>query len=155
RLTPLQSVNRQLRALANGEIADIRFWEYCNVSNALPALDASDAVLSSTAHLRATFDSTFGRGKLVAACPMIVAPGAHYPPNAAVKVDGNRPTVSAGGWEERKLIRHDNVWRQDLTDLDWTNVLAHFKIEGLPPLPVDGLIPNLHAMSAVLDRTAT
>src|SRR3954467_8980927 len=88
-ITPVQAANRQLAALADGDPAAIRAWEYCDVTNALPALDASDGVLSSTARLRAAFDKTYGPGQLVNLCPTIAAPGVHLPEGTSAKIEDN------------------------------------------------------------------
>src|SRR5262249_44399085 len=119
-----------------------------------PALEAGDEVLSATARLRAAFDHAYGPGQLVKLSPTIAAPGAHFPADAKVKIDGDHATVTAPGWQERQMIRVNNVWKQDLTELDWTKVLEQYKAEGSSPLPVDRLVPNLQAMTATLDKTA-
>jgi predicted choloylglycine hydrolase len=152
-LEPIQAANRQLAALAEGDLAAISSWEYCDVTNALPALKASDGVLAATGRLRIAFDKTYGAGRLVKVCPTIAAPGAHLPLHATAKIEGDRATVTAPHWQERKMIRVNNVWRQDLTDLDWSDVVGHFKLDGEPPLPVERLVTNLRAMEAILDRT--
>src|SRR5262249_3065337 len=70
-LDPIQAANRQLAALAEGDLAAITFWEYCEVTNALPALKASDGVLAATGRLRIAFDKAYGPGRLVKVCPTI------------------------------------------------------------------------------------
>src|SRR5215831_1805364 len=147
-LDPVQAANRQLAALVSGDQAEISSWEYCDVTNALPALDASDAVLAATARLRIAFDNAYGAGRLVKLCPTIAAPGAHLPANAAVKIDGDRAKITAPNWEEREMIRVKNVWRQDLSDLDWSKVVEKYKLDGEPPFPVDRLVTNMRAMEA-------
>jgi predicted choloylglycine hydrolase len=153
-INPLQAVNRELAAIADGDPLSIRAWEYCDVTNAFPALDACDVVVSATAQVRKAFDKAYGAGRLRRLCPAIVAPGKHYPAEASVKIEGDHATVSAPGWDEQKLIRVNNVWKQDLTGLDWAEVLAHFKQDGCVALPVERLVPNLQAMAAILNHTA-
>lgn len=152
-LDPIQAANRQLAALAEGDVAEISSWEYCDVTNALPALKASDEVLAATGRLRIAFDKAFGAGRLVKMCPTIAAPGAHLPSNATVKIDRDRATITAPHWQERKMIRVNSVWRQDLTDLDWSEAVQRFRLDGEPPLPVEHLVSNMRAMEAILERT--
>jgi hypothetical protein len=150
---PIEAANRQLSAIARGDVEEIRSWEYCDVTNALPGLRAGDEVLAATARMRIAFDKEYGAGRLVKVCPMIASPGSHIPTDARVKIDGYRATITARGWEPRQMIRVNDVWRQDLTGLDWAKGIEKYRLEGEPLLPEERLVANLHAMAAILDRT--
>ena len=148
RLTPVQSYNRYLRALSDGDAAGIAAWIYAHPDpNEQARRDGSISVFCSTARLRKAFDHAYGYGELVKLGFHCLTPETHLPSDGKIKLHGDRATITAPGWPEIPLIRKDNMWKEEL--VPWSNLQ-----DADDRLALNQLLPNMQSVSAILDQTA-
>ncbi len=152
-LNPVQAWNRYLGILAEGDKTAIRACIYLHPGPDEQArLEGSIGVLSSSAALRKACDQVYGPGRLAGLGFHCFTPGSRLPSHSTFKIEGDHATVSAPGRDPIQLVRDDNVWKEDF--LPWSEILRRrAQSKRSQGLPLERLLPNLRALSQILDRT--
>ena len=112
-LNPVQAWNKYLGVLAEGDKEALRASIYLHPgTNEQARLDASIAVLGSSADLRRAFDRAYGSGRLATLGFHCFSPGAQLPQQTTFKIEGDHATASTGR-DSIGLVRDGDTWKED------------------------------------------
>jgi isopenicillin-N N-acyltransferase like protein len=152
KLDPIQSWNKFLGALAEGDKESIRAFIHIHPGDGEQArLDGALTIFHSIAGLRQAFDQAYGTGRL-AKLGFLSGIPAQLPKQSTFKIEGDHATVSVPGGGTIPMVRDENIWQEEART--WQEVLRVRSEEKAQTLSLDRLLLNDQAVSQILDRTA-